>query len=220
VSDRSSAFVRRWYPVGLALFGVAASLAVYARLPESIAMHWDLDGNPNGWMPRAAGAFFCPFFLLALAGLMRVLPRLDPREANYAGFRGAYEAIVAAALLLLLATHGIVLAVALGYHVAVERLVPALVGALFVVIGNAMPRMLPNWWFGIRTPWTLSDDRVWTRTHRLAGFSMTAAGLVMIGAALALPSHLGGPVMLAAAVAAFIAPAVYSYLTWKREQRQ
>ena len=49
-------------------------------------------------------------------------------------------------------------------------------------------------------------------------FSMTGAGLVMLGAALALPSRLGGPVMLAAAVAGLIGPVVYSYLTWKREQ--
>jgi len=86
------------------------------------------------------------------------------------------------------------------------------------VIGNVMPRMRSNWWVGVRTPWTLSNDRVWARTHRLAGFSMTAAGLVMIAAALALPSRLGVPVMLAAAVAALFGPAVYSYLTWKREQ--
>jgi len=211
---------KRWYPLLLALIGVVASLAVYRRLPESMAVHWDMDGNPNGWMPRAIGAFFAPVFLLVLWQLMRVLPRIDPREPNYVRFGAAYDTIVAAALLLVLATHGIVLAEALGYHVAVARVVPALVGVLFVVIGNVMPRMRPNWWFGVRTPWTLSNDRVWARTHRLAGFTMTAAGLVMIGAALALPARFGIPVLLAAAVAATVGPAVYSYLTWKREQQQ
>jgi uncharacterized membrane protein len=211
---------KRWYPVLLALVGVAASLAVYRRLPETMAVHWDMDGNPNGWMPRAVGAFFAPVFLLVLWQLMRVLPRIDPREPNYARFGAAYDTIVAATLLLVLATHGIVLAEALGHHVAVARVVPALVGVLFVVIGNVMPRMRPNWWFGVRTPWTLSNDRVWARTHRLAGFSMTAAGLVMIGAALALPARLGVPVLLASTVAATVGPAVYSYLTWKREQQQ
>jgi len=203
----------------LAIVGAAASLAVYHRLPETMAIHWDVAGNPNGWMPRPFGAFFGPVFLLVLWQLMRVLPRIDPRESNYARFGEAYDTIVAAALLLILATHGIILAVGLGYHVAVSRLVPALVGALFLVIGNVMPRMRPNWWFGVRTPWTLSNDRVWARTHRLAGFSMTAAGLVMIVAALALPARLGIPVLIAAAVASTIGPAVYSYLTWQREQR-
>ena len=218
MTSPSSGSFKRWYPLLLALLGVAASLAVYRRLPETMAVHWDIDGNPNGWMPRAFGAFFGPVLLLVLWQLMRVLPRLDPREPNYARFGDAYDTIVAATLLLVLATHGIVLAVALGHPVAVSRLVPALVGALFVVIGNVMPRMRPNWWFGVRTPWTLSNDRVWARTHRLAGFSMTAAGLVMIASALLLPARLGLPVLIAAVVAATIGPAVYSYLTWKREQ--
>lgn len=218
-SPSSGAFTR-WYPVLLALIGAGASLAVYRRLPETMAVHWDVDGNPNGWMPRAFGAFFGPVFMLVLWQLMRLLPRIDPREPNYARFGDAYDTIVAATLLLLLATHGIILAVALGYDVAVSRLVPALVGGLFVVIGNVMPRMRSNWWFGVRTPWTLSNDRVWARTHRLAGFSMTAAGLVMIAAALLLPVRLGLPVLIAAVVAATIGPVVYSYLTWKREQKR
>ena len=104
------------------------------------------------------------------------MPRIDPRAENYARFGEAYEVIVASVLVLLLVTHGIMLAVALGYHVSVARIVPALVGALFVVIGNMMPLVRPNWWFGIRTPWTLSNDRVWARTHRLAGYCMTAGG--------------------------------------------
>jgi uncharacterized membrane protein len=220
VSSPSSGVFRRWYPVLLALVGAAASVAVYRRLPETMAVHWDMDGNPNGWMPRAFGASFGPVFLLVLWQIMRVLPRLDPREPNYARFGDAYDTIVAAVLLLLLATHCIVLAVALGYQVAVSRLVPALVGVLFVVIGNVMPRMRPNWWFGVRTPWTLSNDRVWARTHRLAGFSMTAAGIVIVASTLVLPARLGLPVLIAAIVAATIGPVVYSYLTWKREQRR
>jgi uncharacterized membrane protein len=109
---------------------------------------------------------------------------------------------------------------ALGHHTPVARLVTTLAGVLFVVIGNVMPRMRPNWWFGVRTPWTLSNDRVWARTHRLAGFSMTAAGVAMIATALVLPAQFGIPVLLAATVAATIGPAVYSYLTWKREQHR
>ena len=208
--------MKRYSPLLLAALGVLASLAVYSRLPSSIAVHWDLDGNPNGWMPRPVGAFFAPVFLLVIGQLMRVLPRFDPRAAERASLPGAYETIIAAALLLVLACHGIVLAVALGYQVPISRVVPALVGALFVAMGRAMPRLQPNWWYGIRTPWTLSDDRVWARTHRLAGFSMTAAGAVTIAAALVLPASLGVPVLLAAVVAAVIGPVVYSYLTWRR----
>ena len=210
--------VRKWYPLLLAALGALASVAVYARLPDRVAVHFDLDGNPNGWMSRPVGAFFGPVFILLLAGILRGVRRIDPREENDARFDRAYETIIAAVLLLVLATHGIVLATALGHRVPVARLVPALVGVLFVATGNVMPQMRPNWWFGVRTPWTLSNDRVWTRTHRLAGYSMTGAGIVMILSGFLFPAALGAPIVVGAAVASVLAPAVYSYLTWRREQ--
>lgn len=213
------AHLRRWYPLALALLGALLSLAVYARLPDPMAVHWSAAGRPDGWMPRRFAAFFGPVFLLVIWQVLHLARRADPRQANDDRFDDAYETIVAAVLLLLLATHVITIAVALGVRVPVGRLVPLLVGALFVVTGNVMPRLRSNGWFGVRTPWTLSSDRVWARTHRLAGFCMAGAGLVMILAALALPPTMGGPVVLGAAVAAVFAPALYSYLTWRREQR-
>src|SRR5215208_6090283 len=102
--------LRRSYPILLAALAAVASVVVFPRLPATMAVHWDLDGNPNGWMPRVVGAFFGPV---------------------------------------------IVLAVALGVPVPIDRVVPALVGAVFVAIGSAMPRLGPNRWYGIRTPWTL-----------------------------------------------------------------
>ena len=210
--------MKQWYPVGLALVGAAMSAAVYARLPDSMTVHWDLHGDPNGWMPRAVGAAVMPALILVLGLVLRFIPRIDPRAENYERFGTAYEVIVAAVLVLLLVSHGVMLAVALGYRVSVARIIPALVGGLFVIIGNMMPLVRPNWWVGIRTPWTLSNDRVWARTHRLAGYCMTAGGLIMILAALALPPSLGVVVLIAVAVASTIGPAVYSYLTWKREE--
>jgi immunity protein, SdpI family len=211
--------LKKWYPVLLALVGALVSAMVYSRLPETVAVHWDLNGNPNGWMPRPIGAFFGPVFIVVLWQLLRLAPRIDPREANYERFGPAYETIVASALVLMLAIHLVVLGLALGYHLPLGRLVPAMIGVLYLVIGNVMPRTRSNWWFGVRTPWTLSSDRVWTRTHRLAGYSMTGAGLVMLLAALALPAALGIPLAVAVSIAAVAAPAVYSYLSWRREQR-
>lgn len=219
MTSSSRSRLQRWYPVLLAALGALLSVVVYSRLPSSLAIHWDLDGNPNGWMPRPIGAFFGPVFLLLLWQLLRLAPRIDPRQENYARFGGAYDTIVAGVLLLVLATHVITILFALGIHVPIGRLVPALVGVLFVVMGNVMPRLRSNWWFGVRTPWTLSNERVWARTHRLAGYCMAGAGILMVLAALALPVSLELPVVLGAAVAAALAPIVYSYLTWRREQQ-
>ena len=120
---------------------------------------------------------------------------------------------------MMLVIHGIVLALALGYHVSVTRIVPALVGALFVVIGNMMPLVRPNWWFGIRTPWTLSSDRVWVRTHRVGGYLMLGAGLVATAVGLLAAGPRGIQVMIAAVMAAAFGSVAYSYVAWRQEQR-
>jgi len=208
--------IKRSYPLLLALLSALSSASVYSRLPDPMAVHWDLAGNPNGWMPRAVGAFFMPVFMLVLWQFMRLAPRIDPRAPKGPSLPAAYETIIASTLLLLVACHGIILALALGVPVPIGRVVPALVGALFVALGIAMPRLQPNWWYGIRTPWTLSDDHVWSRTHRLAGYSMALAGCVMIVAALVLPASLGIPVVIGAIAAAVIGPVVHSYLAWRR----
>jgi uncharacterized membrane protein len=111
------------------------------------------------------------------------------------------------------------LLVTLGPRVPVRRLVPALAGVLYLAMGRVIPHTRSDSWFGVRTPWTLSSDHVWTRTQRFAGVSMTSAGLLVIVAALALPVDLGVPVSLGAGKAAIVAPAVYSYLTWRRERQ-
>lgn len=211
--------LRRWYPMLLAAIGAAASLLLYDRLPASIAVHWNLDGAPDGWAPRPVGAALGPAFLLVLWAVLRLAPRMAA-PVDDERFAAAYESIVAATLLLVLATHGIVLAFALGLPVAVERVTPALAGVLFLVVGNVMPIARPTWWFGLRTPWSLADEQVWVRTHRLAGVSMTGAGLVMLLAAAVLPTRLGAAVVVGAAVASVTGPAVYSYLTWRRERER
>ena len=212
--------LRRWYPIVLALAGVAASLAVFDRLPDPMAIHWSLDGAANGWMPRAVGAFIAPALLLVSWGLLRGAPTLDPRRENFAKFAGAYDTTVAALLTLGFVVHLIVLALGLGYQVSIGRVGPALVGVVFIIVGNVMPLARSNFMFGVRTPWTLSNERVWARTHRLAGYTMTIAGLVIVAIALLLPPGLIGAVFVACIGAALAAPVVYSYLTWKREMKQ
>lgn len=211
--------LRTWYPLLLALAGVGLSLAVYDRLPAAVGVHFDASGNPNGWMPRRVGAFFAPAMLLGFWAFFAFIRRIDSSSAGDR-FGDAYETIVASVLLLMFSTHAVVIATALGYPVPVARLAPVFMGLLFVVIGRAMGRTRPNWWMGVRTPWTLASEGVWTRTHRLAGHAMIGAGVVMLVAALALPTELGLPIVVAAAVASTIGPILYSYLTWRREQRQ
>src|SRR3954470_8721935 len=91
---------KHWYPLLLILLATGMSVAVYRRLPETMAVHWDIDGNPNGWMPRAVGAAFGPVFILFLWLVLRIAPRMDPRAERAPRFADAYEVIVASVLVL------------------------------------------------------------------------------------------------------------------------
>lgn len=212
--------LKRWYPGALIAFAALVSIVVYSHLPERIATHFDVDGYPNGWMPRAMGAFVLPAFMLVLWGILRAVPAIDPRRENFAKFGKSYDLVVAASLTLLAIIHVVILAVGLGYHVNIGRLAPVLIGVFFVVMGNVMPLARPNFMYGIRTPWTLSNDKVWARTHRLGGYTMTGAGVVIVVAGLLLPPDVSMGVLVGASIASILAPAVYSYLTWKREMKK
>jgi len=89
----------------------------------------------------------------------------------------------------------------------------------FIILGNVLPRARPNWWFGIRTPWTLSNDRVWVRTHRVGGYLLAGAGVVLLAGA-ALPGPWTFALGVVAAIAAGFGSLVYSYFAWKQESSQ
>jgi uncharacterized membrane protein len=185
-------------------------------LPERVAVHWDMHGVANGDAPRLGAAVFGPLVMLGLWALMRGLPAVDPRRENYAKMENAYSLMVNATLTLLLVIHLAVLAAALGVGISMARLVPALIGALFIVIGYAMPQARPNWFFGIRTPWTLSNDRVWQRTHRVGGHLFVACGLVSL-LGVVLPHAIGVALLVIAALVASFGSIAFSYIAWKQE---
>ena len=203
----------------LILAAVAFSIAVWSRLPESMPVHWDLHGQVNGYGSRPQGAFLLPGIMLVLWLLMRFLPRIDPRRANYAKFADTYDLLVNSLVALFAVMHVALIGAALGWPVSMERVAPALIGLQFIILGNALPRARPNWWFGIRTPWTLSNDRVWTRTHRVGGYLLAGAGVVLLVSA-AFPGPLTFALGVAAAIAAGFGSLVYSYFAWKQESSQ
>ena len=208
----------RWYSAIVVAAAVVMSAVAYPRLPEQVPVHWGIRGEPDRWGSRFEGAVLLPFVMLGAWALLRFLPRIDPRAPNYAKMQSTYDFMVNAVLTLLLIVHAMIVAAGLGYAVPVGRLTPVLVGGLFVTLGNVLPRARPNWWFGIRTPWTLSSDRVWARTHRIGGYAMTAAGILILAGA-ALPGVWPFAVFIVAAAVAAIGPIVYSYIVWREETR-
>jgi len=200
------------------LAAVALSLAVYSRLPEPMASHWDVNDQVNGTTSRFWGAFLMPILASVMLGLFLVIPGIDPLKANIAKFRGFFNTFIALIMAFLLYLH--VLSIAWNLGVQSFRmstaLLPAL-GLLFAFAGVMMRQAKRNFFIGIRTPWTLSSDKVWDETHRLGATLFIASGVLALLGAL-LPGPVAYWLVLAPIMASTLIVIVYSYVLWRREQ--
>jgi uncharacterized membrane protein len=193
-----------------------ASAAVWPMTPERIPVHWNLQGEVDRYGGKVEGLLLLPLVALGIYLLLTFLPRIDPGRANYERFRSAYLAIRFAILALLAVLHATFLLSALGYRLDVARIVFFAIGTLFLVLGNLMGKIRPNWFVGVRTPWTLSSKLSWTRTHRVAGWIMVLWGLVTYAAVL-LPIPWGFAVFFSTIVLGTVWLVIYSYLVWRRD---
>ena len=207
----------RWFGLVVTALAAAVSVWAYPRLPETVATHWNLQGTPDGYSSRLWAVAMMPLLTLGLTGLFNVLPKIDPRRENYAKFLDSYWLIANAVLVFTGVADVLILANGLGYTVQVDRLLPLGVGLLFAFLGNYLTRVEPNWFVGIRTPWTLSSDAVWRKTHRTAGWLFVVGGLVIAAGAFA-PRGVFLPLFVATIVVVAGIPVVQSYILWKREQ--
>ncbi len=208
---------RRWFGLVIAALAVVVSIWAYPQLPPTLATHWNVGGTADGFSSRATAVLIMPLVIIGLTGLFNVLPKLDPRRANYAKFIDTYWLIANAVILFILIGHGMIIATGLGYPVKVDRFMPIGIGLLFIVLGNYLTRVEPNWFIGIRTPWTLSSDTVWRKTHRTGGWLMVVGGFVL-AASVFLPQGAFLPLLIAAILIVAVIPVVQSYILWKREQ--
>lgn len=212
-----SAFVRREWPHWLALTAMfAASAWAWGRVTLPIPTHWNVRGEVDGYGGRFEGLLLTPLITLALYVLLLLLPRIDPGRANYASFAGPYAVIRASLTVMMGGMHGLLVATALGYPVDAGRWIPVGVGALLVVLGNVMGKVRPNFFVGIRTPWTLTSTRSWEKTHRVGGWLF-----VVGGALLALASLIGRPEVLVATgvfgAGSLVWLFYYSWREWRRD---
>jgi uncharacterized membrane protein len=203
-----------WFAVAALIFGVA----VFDRLPDRIATHFDVHGRPDGWSSRTFAAFFMPVFSVVLVGVFNVLPRILPSREHFAAFEDSYWVIVNLAVAFVCALHVVVLSHALGWPVDVPTAVLLGVGSLFVVLGNVLPRTRSNWFLGIRTPWTLESEHVWRETHRLGGKTFIIGGLITIAAAF-MPARQQPWIAMGALMIGAFVPVIYSYFVCRREKQ-
>lgn len=219
---------RNQIALGALAADLVACLALLGRLPERVPVHWNLHGEVDRYGPRWELLLFGPPLLVFLWALFAALPDIDPkvRAAKEAADpeappaeQGSREAVFSIALCLVAVLHVVALLQASGVVAASARLQGLALSGLMLLLGNVLGRVRPNFFVGIRTPWTLADDHVWRRTHRLAGKTFFGGGLLALVAVAALPPGRGFAVMIMLLVGASLWPVVASYIYWRAAKK-
>lgn len=202
----------------LALLSLIGTGFVYPMLPETIATHWGVDGQVNGTGGKITQLFIAGLPLLMYV-LLVLMPRIDPRRENYALHNKAYTIFQEILVLFFIGLNWATIAYNLGVPLDIQRIVVIPLGIIIAVTGNYMGQIRHNYFFGIKTPWTLANEEVWRRTHRLGGYFFTAAGIIIIVSAF-LGGTLSFILTMTALLGASIIPAVYSYLIFRKLQNK
>ena len=193
------------------LLPLLAGALVYSRLPEQVATHFDLQGNPDGWSSRPFAVFGLPGILLAVNLLIPFALQADPKHKNMSG--ALVNIVIWTVPVISLLCSGLTLGRALGYDLRIEMVLPVFMGLLFILIGNYLPKTKQSYTMGIKLPWTLASEENWNRTHRLAGFLWVLGGVYFI-----VMSFIGWSLaaFLIPIAVMVLVPTVYSYLLYRK----
>lgn len=192
------------------LLPIVVGVVLWNQLPDPMPSHWNAVGEVDGWSSKPFAVFGLPLIMTAALWLCALGTGADPKKANHP------EKVVHLVLwiipILSIVLFTITYAVALGKNVRIELVMPVVIGLIFAIVGNYLPKCKQNYTIGIKIPWTLNSEENWNRTHRFAGRLWTVCGIAMI-----LTGFFGGFwIFFGVALLMVIAPIVYSYLLHRK----
>ena len=205
--------------IALIAIAIIAGAALWNQLPDQMASHWNANDQVNGTMPKFWGVFMMPLITLGMLALFLVVPNIDPLKANIAQFRETFNIFIILIIAFMLYVHGLTLAWSLGFtNFKMSAALLPFMGILFIGIGFVLRKAKRNFFIGIRTPWTLSSDNVWDKTHQLGSI------LFMVSGALAIIGGMFGGMtafwfMFTPLIGSTLFLVIYSYIVYRDETK-
>ncbi|MEH7460520.1 SdpI family protein [Bacillus thuringiensis] len=196
---------------------IFAWIISWPHLPNTIATHWSA-GTPDGYSSKLNGMLSMLGVMIGIYALLSVLPKIDPRKENYKKFSKGFIIMNNAVLVVLFIGNIDIITNGLGYNLFINRIPESIIGILFLVIGNYLPQCKPNFFVGIRTPWTLSNEEVWRKTHRFSGKVFMILGIIMCGS-IFVPVTWRSYIIRTVVLVGVVITMLYSYLAYKKEMK-
>ena len=199
------------------LLPILIGLVLWNKLPSQMATHWGVNNQPDGWASKGVAVFCLPLILVGIQWLGLWVTKLDPQmqKQNAKALRMIFWIVPCISLF----ASCMMYSVALGHTVSISSAPCAILGLMFVIIGNYLPKTTKNWSLGIKVIWALSDEENWNATHRFAGKLWFFGGLaIMLG--IFLPGKYSIFVLLPVTLIIATIPALYSYLYYKKQCKE
>ena len=195
------------------LLPVLIGLLLWNRLPEQIPTHWNIHGEIDAWSSKPFAVFGLPAMLLVIHWICLLVSNADPSNKNYPPKMILLVLWICPVISLVLGC--LIYATALGYNLSIEIVMPLLVGLMFLIGGNLLPKCRQSYTMGIKLPWTLANEENWNKTHRLAGKLWVAGGVITM-----ITAFCGNFwILLGILVVMVVIPTVYSYSLYRKQEK-
>ena len=196
------------------IFSFLIGIYSYGYFPDKIASHWGSNGQVNGYMSKFWGIFLVPIISIAMLLLFYFLPKLDPLKKNYKKFKIHYDLFILILIIFMFYIYLLTIIWNFGIKFNMNLAIIPAIGFLFIYIGIILGKLKRNWFIGIRTPWTISNDKVWDKTHKLGSKLFIISGIITL-LGIFFPSYMIW-FMLVPILVSSIWLVIYSYLEFKK----
>ena len=199
----------------LIFFSFAVSIYFYPQFPERVASHWNAKGEVNGYLPKFWGIFLLPLTSMGLFLLFLAIPRVDPLRKNIEKFRKHYDRFILIMMVFFLYIQILIISSNIGIQYNMSQAILPAIAVLFYYAGVLIENARQNWFVGIRTPWTLSSERVWNKTHKRGSKLFKILALAVL-----FSMFFPGYMLLIILVPVFVVAGyliVYSYIEYRKE---
>lgn len=164
--------------LGIILLSFVIGIYFYPQMPEKIASHWNAQGQVDGYMSKFWGLFLMPIISIGLFFLFILIPKIDLLKSNVQQFKKYFDRFVILIIVFLFYIYLLTIFWNLGKRFDIGQFIAPALGILFYYSGILIKNAKRNWFIGIKTPWTLSSDNVWNKTHKIGGKLFKIAGAI------------------------------------------
>lgn len=204
--------------IKIILLSVCIGIYFYPQFPDTIVSHWNAQGQPDDYMSKFWGLFLLPLILAAMAVLFLIIPKIDPLKENIEKFRKYYENFILLMVLFMFYIYSLTIIWNLGIKFDMNRVLLPAFAILFYFCGVLVEKAKRNYFIGIRTPWTLSSDAVWDKTHKIGGKLFKLSGIITLFG-IFVPKYAFILIMVSV-FSATIYSLIYSYIQYLKERKQ